>query len=932
MKQNINRKRTKFAAAAAALVLLFASLTFPCTAEKEQRVLRVGFPQSEGYSMTAPDGRRYGLIVDYLNEIAKYTGWQYEYVDLTSLDMLNRFFDGEFDLLGGTYYMDGYEEYFAYPDYNCGYSKLVLLARKGDTRIKSYDFHTFDGKTIGVFEKNIENIRRLKEYLKINGINCELKYYNYEQLSVTGNLNRFLENGEVDLLLGNSSDIGESFYIAAAFDSQAHYIVTQVGDQETLDGLNMALEKIYDTNPKFAEKVYNANFPNTSHIYTELNEQEKAYVQQKGTVTVAVPYNWHPMVCLNNDDLHNGLTPDFLNEISNFSGLKFSYLYCDSYADSIRKVQNGEADMLGFFVDTEDNAADQGLALTDPYVQLDSILVRNKESTYPSEGLVGAVLEGRKLPDDVVADEVKYYSDVNEALSDVNRGKVDFYYGLSSNIENIIQQENFTNIMQVNLVNNNIDVSFAMTRPVHSELFTILNKSLSNMTEEKKSTISNRNIISLGSSHITLSGIIYANPAVAISVVAAFLILILLVVILVSRSRLHAAVIQGELKKAEADSRAKSEFLSRMSHEIRTPMNAIVGLSEITGMIGGLPDKAQENLDKIKSSSHYLLSLISDILDMSRIETGKLEIAGEPFSMSKMLNEIESMMTAESQRKNLSFALEKDLTDDVLTGDTVRLRQVILNLLSNAFKFTPAGGTVRVRVTEDFADEKNAVFTFRVSDNGVGIPKDEQERIFLSFEQLGSNVAKSQGTGLGLTISKNIVQLMGGELKLRSRPGEGSEFYFTITLPKGKLHESSTEVQISADQNMLEGVSVLMAEDNDLNAEIAIELLKIQGADVIRAKNGKEAVRLFRSQPPNTYQVILMDVLMPEMNGLEATRAIRALPRPDAAAIPIVAMTANTFKEDVESAMASGMNGFVPKPIDVNYLYDALRTVLKNNE
>ena len=169
-------------------------------------------------------------------------------------------------------------------------------------------------------------------------------------------------------------------------------------------------------------------------------------------------------------------------------------------------------------------------------------------------------------------------------------------------------------------------------------------------------------------------------------------------------------------------------------------------------------------------------------------------------------------------------------------------------------------------------------------------------------------------------------------LKLRSRPGEGSEFYFTITLPKGKLHESSTEEQISADQNMLKGVSVLMAEDNDLNAEIAIELLKIQGADVIRAKNGKEAVRLFRSQPPNTYQVILMDVLMPEMNGLEATRAIRALPRPDAAAIPIVAMTANTFKEDVESAMASGMNGFVPKPIDVNYLYDALRTVLKNNE
>ncbi|QNM04812.1 ATP-binding protein [Qiania dongpingensis] len=910
------------------IVLLLAAAAFPSMASEESKVLRVAFPQTKGYSMTTEDGEHYGIVVDALDEIAKYTGWKYEYIDANSEDLLERFEAGEFDLMGGQYYMDGFEEYFGYPEYNCGYSKLILLARKDDDRIKSYDFSSFNGKTIGVFERATENIRRLQIYLDLNDLDCTLKYYNYDQLMETGSLKQFLENGEVDLLLGNSADSGDPFYIAASFDSQPHYIVTAPGNQEILDGLNMALEKIYEADPNFAKKIYEANFPEAANLNAGISKEEKEYISQKGTVTVAVPKEWHPLFCLNNDDSHNGFVPDILEKISDYSGLQFTYLYCDSYDKALEMLQRGEADIQAFFLGSDEDAIEEDLALTASYVELDSILVRNKESSYPAEGLTGAILKGQKMPQNIVADNVIEYSNMTEALSDVNRGKVDFFYGVSSRLESIIQANNFTNLMQVNLINDIQDICFALKSPAEPELLSILNKSINTISSEEKAAIGSRNLISIGESHMTLLNIVYANPALAVGVVATVLILLLIVVIIISRSRLHAATMRAELAKAEADNRAKSEFLSRMSHEIRTPMNAIVGLTDLMGMTEGLPEKAKDNLVKIKSSTRYLLRLINDILDMSRIESGKMSIARESFSLHAILDEIEDMMKQEASGKGLRFCLQKEIQDDALVGDAIRLRQVMLNLLSNAFKFTPAGGTVLLRITENVSTDQEAAFTIRVIDTGIGIAAEEQQRIFKSFEQLGSNYSMSQGTGLGLAISKSIVQLMGSELCLKSEPGKGSEFYFTFTLQKGCLSEEQT-AGLEAGTETLGGIKILLAEDNDLNAEIAEELLRAKGAEVRRAENGKEALEVFEKSRPGEYLVILMDIQMPEMNGLEAAAAVRRLQRPDAGTIPIIAMTANAFKEDKDSAIEAGMTGFIPKPIDVNVLYRELHQVLK---
>lgn len=904
-----------------------AAETTPETSEA--RVLRVACPEAEGYTMIGEDGEPYGLVIDFLNEIAKYTGWKYEYIPTNSNALLDDFFSGQFDLLGGTYYGEGLEAYFAYPNYNCGYSKVVLMARKDDSSIRSYDLKSFDGKTIGVFERATENIRRLKEYLNIQGIDCDIRYFTYEELMQNGgNLYSYLENGDIDLLMGNSVDMVQAFYIAAEFDSQPHFLVGQPGDQEVLDGLNMALEKIYAADPNFANKVYQANFQNTTVGHTDLTEEELAYIRQKGTVTVAVPHRWHPMIYLDNDDYHSGFVPDVLEEVTAFSGLQFEYVICDNYTAAVERVCQGEADILGFYVGKEEDALEQNLALTESYADVASILVRNKNVSYPAEGLVGGVLKGSKMPSDITVSEVVPYELVDDALNDVNSGKLDFYYGIAPHVEDIIRQENFTNVVQVSLINDSMSTSFALPSPVQPELFTILNKAINSMSAEQKATIRTRNTVSIGEAHMTLKSLVYANPVLAIGIVAVFLLLIVVIVLLAAHSRLRAAAMRVEINKAEADSRAKSEFLSRMSHEIRTPMNAIVGLADLTVMIKDLPEKAQINLEKIKSSSRYLLSLINDILDVSRIESGKMELAATPFSLSVMLCDIESMLASDAARKELTFQVESRLKDEVLVGDSIRLRQVILNLLSNAFKFTPAHGHVRLVMTQTASDGDRASYTVRVIDNGIGIAREDQERIFLSFEQIGSNVAKSQGTGLGLAISKNIVELMGSQLKLKSALGQGSEFYFTFTLPIGELEEPQTVGQAPV-EHMLRAVRILLAEDNDLNAEIATELLEAQGAQVTRTENGQSALTLFQQSDPDTYQLILMDIMMPQMNGLESTKAIRALARPDAQTIPIIAMTANTFKEDMESALAAGMNDFVPKPVDVTVLYEKLYDALQ---
>lgn len=927
-------------------LLVFIMLAFHLSAlarTSEKRVLRVAFPQVVGMSWTAEDGSHHGMLVDYLNEIAKYTGWEYEYIDTNRQTVLNEFIAGQYELMGGNYYIPGLEEYYAYPDYNMGYSRSLLLARSDDRTIHSYNLESMNGKTIGVYENAKENIRRLKEFLAINGLDCKFQYYSLKDMQKNDEgLYFYLMNGEIDLLLSGIIYNHDSVRVIATYNSQPYYIVTNPSNKEVLDGLNMALERILDANPNFAAERYAANFP-ARLVNVQFSDRDLEYVKKRKTITVAVPENWYPFYCKETSQKnHVGIMVDVLDKIKDFTGLDFSYVYAKNYSDAVHLVQRGKADILGFFLGDENDAAQLGLALSASYVSANNIIVRNKACSYPAPGLVGALVESQRFPSGISAEKIRSYPGIKEALAAVNSGEVDFIYGLSSKMEQDILRYHFTNLAPVTLGNDQSAISFALPTPVDPDLLTVLNKAINNLSESERTVIRNRNLESIGVNEFSLTDFIYANPLQFMFIVMFVLSVLFTALLLAIGARMKATVIQGNLKRAEAANLAKSEFLSRMSHEIRTPMNGIVGMSTIAMQNIDNTDKIKDCLEKVIMSSKHLLALINDVLDMSKIESGKVELRHESFNFRAFLQDFENLYGEQAKSKGISYEtiLASDLEVQII-GDSLRLNQVLSNLLSNALKFTPAKGMIKLRVSKTGEDQENVYLRFEVIDTGCGIAEENYDKIFESFEQENVDVTyKYGGTGLGLSIVKRFTGLMGGGIHVTSVQGSGSTF--TVDLPFGKIKESGKPTRFSdingrndlakdcyAVDYDFKGKRILLVEDNELNREIAEELIGVTGASVESAEDGVQAVEMFKESAEGYYDLILMDVQMPHMDGYEATRCIRALGRSDAQKVPIFAMTANAFAEDVQKSREAGMNAHISKPLNIRAVYKQMNRYLQ---
>lgn len=920
------------------MLFIFNICTPPAYAEEDngedrgKTIVRVGYSAMQSFSEIDENGKRSGLIVDYLDEISKYTNWEYEFVDGESQELLDMLGRGEIDLMGGMFYDSSLEAIYDYPEYNMGYNYGVLFARRDDSSIRERDINSLKGKRIGVYSKADEKFQRLKRYMDFNQIECEYVLYDHDDM-VNEELYYYLENGEVDLLLGNNLEADGQYRIVAEFQAQPYYFATTKGNKEVLDGLNYAMAQITECMPDFMESSYREHLAENQRMQISYSQEEREYIEKADKIKVAVVRKFHPFFCIGDDDNHNGIVPDLLEEIAEATGLSFSYVFADTYEDMLKMVGDGEADVAGCFYDDEEFAREMGLALTISYASFNNVIVKNKMVSYPQEGLTAAVLKGRTLPDSIVADNIIYCSNIEAGIQAVNAGNADFMYGASACLEQPLQSQRINGVTVFTLNDSTTEVAFALSRPADATLLKILNKAVGNLTAEQKESIVNRNVISVVKDPLTFRSLLYSNPDQVVAVLLLFLILIVSIIVIVAKSKIRRAVMTEELRKAEAASQAKSDFLSKMSHEIRTPMNAIVGLSGLAVISGEASPKVQEYLHKIQSSSAYMLSIINDILDMSRIESGKLVLSPEKFAMSRMLDEVKSMIQAQAEPKKIECSFQIELQHEWFTEDSIRLKQVLVNLLANAVKFTPDGGQIKLHISELSADGDKARVRFVVSDNGVGIAPEHQERIFDAFEQTGTSMSKSAGTGLGLAISRSIVEKMGGEIVLFSEQGQGTEFSFELELAMCGEEDSQREETEGRNEHYdFSGIRILLVEDNILNAEIATELLNVQGAQVDTAENGLEAVERFEKNGAGYYQLILMDIQMPVMNGLEAAENIRASSHPDGPHIPIVAMTANSFKEDVDNAMKAGMNGFIPKPVDIRYLYLVLEEIFEKTK
>ena len=389
--------------------------------------------------------------------------------------------------------------------------------------------------------------------------------------------------------------------------------------------------------------------------------------------------------------------------------------------------------------------------------------------------------------------------------------------------------------------------------------------------------------------------------------------------------------LEAKLSAAEEASKAKTFFLSNMSHDIRTPLNAIIGYTTLANQEGVTYEDKTEYIDKIDTASRQLLEIVNDVLDMSRIESGKFSLEPTCVNLKNCIQEVSDLVRIQLEAKKIDFSVSCNVTHEWVLCDKAMMDRALMNLLCNAGKFTEENGSVSLQLNELAGNDETARYEFHIKDTGIGMSRDFAERLFVPFErERTSTVSKIQGTGLGLAITKTIVDLMGGTITVQTEKGKGTDFTFVVDFP---LTEPKEEICSGEDDAIsFEGMRALLVEDNMINMEIAQMLLKQEGFLIETAENGKIALEMTAASEPGYYDVILMDIQMPVMDGYIATKAIRELPNPALAGIPIIAMTANAFQEDIKKAEEVGMNGHIAKPLDIPGMKATLRQVLRNNE
>ena len=1060
------------------LLLLSAVLPVKAAAETASaKVVRVGSFE-DTFNYVNEKGARKGYGYELLETLSGYTGWQFEYVTCDWSDCFEKLKNGEIDIIGGISYTEDRTQEMLFSDEPMGVEKYYLYADLSRADISASDFKTLNGKKIGVLMGTEPEVM-LAEWEEKYGLKTE-----HVNISNNEDVKQKLANHEIDCFVS----LEESFWaergistITRVGESGIYYAINK-NRPDIKEELDDAMRALDEAVPFYTADLYKRYF---SMDYTPiLTGEEKAWLRKHGAVRMGFLASDSGVSTFDPaTGEFTGVITDYIQFAADCLGnqeLEFQLVGYDSKEAELDALKSGEIDMI-FHCDQNPNLAEEyHFACTNTTWTSNLMAVTNKQHFNENNVNRIAVPQNKLSLKKYLAFYYPQWEIVDcdtqeDAARLVKDGQADcFVTGISS--ENKYSKKySFYSVPLVNPVRS----CFAVNSGNRS-LLSILNKTIKAMPVNMLAGA--LAMYKSSARKVTLSDFIKDNffKVMLISSIAVAVVLLTILMLLQKARKAEAAArkaasdtqelnakLQVAVEKAESANRAKSTFLSNMSHDIRTPMNAIIGFTTLALSNIDDTDRVKDYLGKTLASSNHLLSLINDVLDMSRIESGKIHLEEVEVNLSDVLHDLKTIVSGQIYAKQLKLYMDAmDVTDEDVYCDKTRLNQILLNLLSNAIKFTPAGGTVSVRVRQLAGKVRGCgQYEFRIKDNGIGMSQEFAQKIFEPFErERTSTVSGIQGTGLGMAITKNIVDMMGGTIEVQTAQGKGTEF--TVCVPmraqteqrpvekiteleglkalvvdddfntcdsvtkmlvkvgmraewtlSGKeavlrarqsiemsdvyhayiidwrlpdmngievtrqirsLHDdtpiiiltaydwSDIEVEAKAAgvtafcakpmfmsdlretlmsalgqkpadavQRLLpeknadfKGKHILLVEDNELNREIAQEILREYGFLVDSAENGAVAVEKVSTAAPGSYDLVLMDVQMPIMDGYTATRKIRALDDPARAKLPILAMTANAFDEDRRNALESGMNGFLSKPIVIDDLVQELRKIL----
>ena len=883
--------------------------------EEENKTVRVGYFPYANFQEGGYGEHKQGAGYEYLQKISYITGWKYDYVYGSFKECLDMLADGEIDILGSVSYTPERAESIDFSTYAEGTERYWIYTREDHTNLTNGDPKQMNGCRIGVADGSYQK-ELLEKWLDSNQIQAEVVVCKgYDEMIEK------LDADELDALVVPALSVNSDFIAIANIGVSDCYFGVSKSRPDLLKELNSAMEEINNTETDYSSKLY-ARYEGKAVINYVLNKEEKQWLDaHEKTIRVGYLKGNLPFCGEENGKL-TGILGTVLDTVQEKYKITIKAVPCSTGVEMNEALQSGKIDIAGPIIQDFYTQEQFQVVLTDEIFDITPVVIykgneyTNSLSTIAATetSLYSKLMVSRLFPDA----EIKLYDTQEECLEAVANGKVGATVIPSSKI-NLLNESSLTKSLSFAEMAKRQELAMFTTRE-NRRAATIINKAI-----EQSSNILNGVVLaqnSVSEKKMTLQDILaeYAGLAIVVSFVIIFVLLLLVYSLSVSRKKQMEAL--KEAQDANAANIAKTTFLNHMSHDIRTPMNAIVGFTDIA--MKRKPDKEVENcLKKIRQSSEYLMTLINDVLDISRIESGKLESKPVLVDLRDILNTVLSIARGYIENRDLNlYVSREELKTPYVMADELRIREVLLNIISNAIKFTKDGGTISF-VAENCPgnDEHHVIVRYRISDTGIGMSEEFLDRIFDEFSQENDGARTSyKGTGLGMAIAKKYVDLMGGKIEVSSRQGVGSTFTVEIPLLIAEHVETEEKEKLKKDTD-LHGLHVLLAEDNDLNAEIAVSLLEEQGMIVTRAADGKSALAQFCNTDPGTFDLILMDIMMPEMNGYETTKAIRNLPdRPDGKKIPIIAMTANAFAEDVQAALNAGMDDHVAKPVDMEIL------------